>query len=108
MELLVKAVVMILMMVEVIRAEQETCVKPIDSLLDCLAYAQGKDILPSTSCCTNVNRVFQTQKKCLCELIAVSFDLMVVSLASPPSTHPLPLLCPLLVVSQLIHQNAQV
>ena len=74
MEWLVRVVLMIIVMVGVIRAEQETCVKPIDSLLDCLAYAQGKDPIPSTSCCGNVNRVFQTQKKCLCELIAVSFD----------------------------------
>ncbi|MCO5583558.1 hypothetical protein L7F22_037469 [Adiantum nelumboides] len=52
----------------------ETCVSPLESLLDCLPYAQGKQPLPTPACCANINKVFQTHKKCLCELIAVSFD----------------------------------
>ncbi|MCO5595310.1 hypothetical protein L7F22_049351 [Adiantum nelumboides] len=52
----------------------ETCVAPLESLLDCLPYAQGTQPLPTPGCCTNIKKVFQTHKKCLCELIAVSFD----------------------------------
>lgn len=52
----------------------QTCVAPLETLLNCLPYAQGKTALPTPTCCTNMDKVFLSQKKCLCYLIAASFQ----------------------------------
>lgn len=53
-------------------ANDQACISPLESLLDCLAYAQGNAQMPSPACCSNMKTVFDNQKKCLCELIAAS------------------------------------
>ncbi|KAI5073295.1 hypothetical protein GOP47_0011308 [Adiantum capillus-veneris] len=50
----------------------DSCISPLESLFSCLPYAQGKQVVPTATCCTNIDNVFRSQKKCLCELIIAS------------------------------------
>jgi hypothetical protein len=74
MQWVLSLVVVIMAMPALGSSPEDLCVEPLDSLLDCLAYAQGKAPRPTSACCANVGRVFEHQKKCLCELMGASFS----------------------------------
>ena len=59
----------------VVNSQQDVsgCTGPIEDLLVCLPYAQGKAPVPTATCCANILKVYTTDRKCLCELVGASF-----------------------------------
>ncbi|KAJ6797906.1 non-specific lipid-transfer protein-like protein [Iris pallida] len=61
-------------------AQSSTCTAAIVSLAPCLGYITGNSSTPSSSCCTQLAGVVQSQAQCLCALLngsASSFGLSI-------------------------------
>lgn len=61
-------------------AAQSGCTTAIVSLAPCLGYITGNASTPSTSCCSQLSSVVQTQAQCLCQVLnggASSFGITV-------------------------------
>ncbi|KAI3865065.1 hypothetical protein MKX03_017695 [Papaver bracteatum] len=48
---------------------QSSCTKVIMGMAPCLTYVTGNSSTPSTSCCSQLTTVVQTQPECLCSML---------------------------------------
>ncbi|XP_020255113.1 non-specific lipid-transfer protein-like protein At2g13820 [Asparagus officinalis] len=65
----VLAFALAVMLVNQASAQSVGCTTAIVSLAPCLGYITGNSSTPSTSCCSQLSSVVQTQAQCLCSLL---------------------------------------
>ncbi|CAI9297255.1 unnamed protein product [Lactuca saligna] len=51
------------------RAQSSTCTNTLMGLASCLNYVTGNSSTPSSSCCSQLSTVVQSQPRCLCSLL---------------------------------------